>query len=130
MANYSGSCLCGDVTFTIDKDPYFAGHCHCRDCQQASGAGHTSVGALPTDATKVNGKISKFQSLSDTANPVVREFCPRCGSRLFSHPEPTGPHVFVSLSALDDSSAIKPGAHIYLQSHQPWDIRDEKLPGF
>ena len=43
----SGGCLCGAVRYENDGDPIFAGHCHCTDCQKATGTGHVSVTGLP-----------------------------------------------------------------------------------
>ena len=130
MAKYAGSCQCGDIKFTIDADPYFAGHCHCRDCQRASGAGHVTSAGFPPEALKVSGATAKYESKSDGGLTVVREFCPRCGARLFSHAIGTGPYTMVALAALDEPNAITPGAHIFLKSRQPWDALDAALPVF
>jgi hypothetical protein len=43
----SGRCLCGTVTFEGRGDPSWVVHCHCRNCQRASGAGFlTDVGFM------------------------------------------------------------------------------------
>jgi hypothetical protein len=33
MPKMSGGCLCGQVRYTADAEPMFAGICHCKDCQ-------------------------------------------------------------------------------------------------
>src|SRR5260221_13043729 len=101
MAKFTGSCQCGDVRYEIDADPYFAGHCHCRDCQRAGGAGHITSAGFPPDALKVSGATTKYESKSDSGLQVIRQFCPRCGSRLFMQPIGTGPDIIVTLDSLD-----------------------------
>jgi hypothetical protein len=130
MAKHRGSCQCGDVRFEVDADPLFAGHCHCRDCQKASGAGHATSAAFVADALRVQGATAKYESLADSGSAVIREFCARCGGRLFSR-RPSRPGlVLVAVAALDDPGAIRPGAHIYQKSRLPWDLVDPALPGF
>ena len=131
MAKLSGGCQCGDIRFEALSDPLFAGHCSCRDCQMASGAGHSTIAAFPRAALKVtSGTTTKYTSKGDSGGDVTREFCPRCGSRLFSSSVVNANLLMVSASALDDPSVIKPQAAIFRKSAQPWDHVDPALPAF
>jgi hypothetical protein len=130
MAKYSGGCQCGDIRFEALSAPLFAGHCSCTDCQKASGAGHSTIAAFPMDAMKVTGTTTKYTAPGGSGEPVTREFCPRCGSRLFSHRAAGQGVVMVSASALDDPSLITPQVSIFRRSAQPWDHVNPALPAF
>ena len=44
MSNsFTGSCLCGAVTYASNESPVLTGHCHCDDCRRTSGTGHAST---------------------------------------------------------------------------------------
>ena len=36
-SEFSGGCRCGSARYRCSAEPTFTGHCHCRDCQYASG---------------------------------------------------------------------------------------------
>ncbi|MEP7209933.1 MAG: GFA family protein [Alphaproteobacteria bacterium] len=130
MSKYTGGCQCGAIRFEALSDPLFAGHCSCRDCQMASGTGHSTIVAFPKDAVKVMGTTTKYVAPGGSGQPVTREFCPRCGSRLFSHREEGQGELMVSASALDDPSIVTPQVAIFQRSAQPWDHVNPALPKF
>jgi hypothetical protein len=130
MANHTGSCQCGDVRIEIDADPIFSGHCTCRDCQRASGTGHSTIVAFPKAAVRIIGTTTKYTSTADSGKPVTREFCPRCGSRLASSGESNPMAILVAGPALDDQSIVRPGAYVYTKSKAPWDYLNPNLPAF
>jgi hypothetical protein len=128
MAKYTGGCQCGAIRFEALSDPLFAGHCSCRDCQKASGAGHSTIVAFPESALKVTGATTRYTSAGGSGQPVTREFCAVCGSRLFSSRQSGA--VMVSASALDDPSLVTPQVAIFQRSAQPWDHVNPALPKF
>ena len=49
---YEGGCLCGAIRYRTVGPSLFATQCCCRDCQRATGTGHTTiVGVLKSQLT-------------------------------------------------------------------------------
>jgi hypothetical protein len=130
MESRGGRCLCGSITFEVTADPIVAGHCHCRDCQRSSGAGHLSMIAFPADAVTVTGKTVGYESKADSGATVTREFCPKCGSRLFGTSSGMPGMKTVSAVAFDDPAIFKPTMTVYARSRQAWDRLADGIPAF
>ena len=74
-----GSCLCGDIEWTVDGEFTMLVNCHCSICRKVHGSSYGAfVASSPEDFHWVSGeeKIRNYQS-SDLG---LRPFCPRCGS--------------------------------------------------
>ena len=126
----SGGCLCGAVRYEIDGEPVFSGHCHCRDCQRATGTGHVSVTGLPRAAVKITGELRAYASVGDSGQSLTRNFCPICGSLIFSEPTIMPGMINVTAGTLDDPSLFQPQAAIYVRSRPDWDRLAGGLPEF
>ena len=121
----SGGCLCGAVRYEIDGEPVFSAHCHCRDCQRATGTGHVSVSGFRREAVTITGETRGFTVKGDSGQGITRFFCPVCGSLLYSAPEAMSGMINVTAGTLDDPSVFQPQASIYTKDRHAWD----KLPG-
>jgi hypothetical protein len=127
----SGGCACGAVRYECDGEPAMVAHCHCRDCQRASGAGYSTVFAVPRAAFRQTaGKTATYQYTGDSGQPVVRAFCPTCGNPLFTDVTVLPDLMFVRAASLDAPEAVTPTMHIYCDSAQPWDSARDDLPRF
>ncbi|MDA0338427.1 MAG: GFA family protein, partial [Proteobacteria bacterium] len=106
------------------------GHCHCRDCQYASGGGFSSIVAVPTGAFEITkGEYKSFDLEAESGNTVSRKFCGNCGSPLFSELEAQPGMWIIKAGSLDDPGWLKPVMHIRCGSGQPWAPSDD-LPHF
>ena len=121
MANLSGRCLCGNVTYSIDTDPVAQAVCHCSNCQRQGGSVFSVVVGVPVDAFHVQGEtLSSFDTPSDGhEGPTTRHFCSNCGSPIYSSVEGS-PVLFVKAGTLDDSSWLEPNLEVFTRSAQPW----------
>jgi hypothetical protein len=129
-ASIKGGCACSTVRYEASADPLFAGTCHCRDCQRASGGGSGSVIAVPKNALKVTGEVKYHEVTAESGNKISRGFCPSCGSPVFVRPAVINDAVLITLGSLDDSSWVKPAMELYTSSAQPWDHLSPDLPKF
>lgn len=130
MSIMEGGCACGAIRFRVTQPFFAAAACHCRDCQHSTGGGPAYVGLAAKGTFEVTkGEAKVFMSKGDSGADVGRAFCPDCGSPLYSVPA-SAPFVPVKLGALDDPSAARIGIHIYMDSAQPWHVKDPALPAF
>ena len=60
---------------------------------------------------------------------MERQFCPTCGSPLFSRLQSQPDIVVVKVGSLDDPSAFKVGLDLWMASAQPWHRPHEGVPG-
>ena len=115
----TGTCLCGDVAFTVRGDPQGASTCHCTQCRKQSG-GVWSSAYVPLSDLTITGPVAWYAA-SDTAK---RGFCPRCGSFLFwqAHDEDT---ISFALGAIDGLTGLHLEKHIFTRSKGDYyDIAD------
>jgi len=114
-----GSCLCGDVTFTVTAAPEGVSACHCGQCRKQSGHVWASAYVAASDLS-ISGPVSWYAA-SDIAK---RGFCPRCGSFLFwkAHDEDT---MSFALGALEAPTGLRLEKHIFVKDKGDYyDIAD------
>jgi hypothetical protein len=122
---YEGGCLCGQVRWRASAEPINVRLCHCRNCQRATG-GPYFARALFNDADVArSGETTRFAS----SGRLHRLSCTRCGTPVFAEPQ-DGPWIAVSLTTLDDPSALAPGSHIWVSAKLAWTIIDDGLPQY
>jgi hypothetical protein len=125
-----GSCACKNLNYEVSGPILMAAHCHCRDCQRASGSGSAAVFAVGRDELRISGDRASYLVAGDSGHGVRRYFCPTCGSPVFTEAEILPDMVILRITSLDDPSQVAPSMHIYCESAQPWDIPDDDLPKF
>lgn len=104
----TGSCLCGDVTFSVNAAPQGPSVCHCGQCRRQSGHLWASAYVARSDLS-ISGKVSWYAA----SEQAKRGFCPRCGSFLFwaAHDEDT---MSFALGALDQPTGLRLEKHIFV----------------
>ena len=127
---HTGGCLCGNIRYEITGAPVVVAHCHCKDCQRVSGAGHTTGAMFATTQFTVTGSFAEYSLESNAGNQVTKVFCPTCGSPIFGRNDGMEGFVTVSLGTLDDSSTFKPEVVIFASNKKTWDIMSDTLPTF
>ena len=127
---HKGGCHCGSVRYQATGKPVIVAHCHCKDCQRLSGAGHSTGAMFAVENFQLEGRLSEYALDADNGNRVTKAFCPTCGSQILGRNSGSTGHVTVSLGTLDDSSALQPQVAIFARNRQPWDIMDEKIATF
>lgn len=125
QTSYSGSCLCGAVTFTATGPLRDVVACHCSQCRRTSGH-YWAATSVPLDRfalTRDEG-LEWFRS-SESAE---RGFCRHCGASLFWRPEGEGRMGF-SPSALEDDPPVRLTSHIFTEDAGDYYAPEGAPPG-
>ena len=115
-------CLCGAIRFEVDREA-IAGqaHCHCRDCQRSTGSAFASFCFVPESGFRlIAGEPNSFEVTAESGGKVVRSFCGRCGSQLFSQVEVMPGVYFVKAGSFEDATWMTPAMALWCESAQPW----------
>lgn len=128
---YTGRCACGAVTFEFDTDPTFIANCHCLDCKKASGGEMATFFGVPQDDfTLLSGTPKAEHFIADSGKGLDRNFCPQCGSRLFTKNLESFPGtVFVMLGSLDHPDLITPKLEMFTKRRLKW-VKPLDMPQF
>jgi len=123
---YSGRCLCEAVHYRVAEEPLTLYACHCTDCQRRSGSafGLSMWVNLPAiEVTK--GEVTLHQSTNAEGKLRLAKICGQCGVRMWSEPPKFPGLAVMRPGTLDDKSWVRPVAHIWTRSAQPWFVFPE-----
>jgi hypothetical protein len=125
---FTGNCLCGAIRYEARGVPTAVNHCHCAQCQRASGAAMATWASWPRGRVRMlEGSVADFES----SPGVKRSFCPRCGSTLFWRRVATErEELDIAAGTLDQADRLKPTDHIFVRSRQPWMPLCDGLPAY
>lgn len=112
-----GGCFCGAVRYRVTGPVLVSAQCHCDDCRKTMGA--TSVSWFTVNEVDfhwVNAEPSQFASSA----PVVRTFCPNCGTSLtYQHGNRQG-QIDITSGSLDKPEKIIPTKDIFCSEKLSW----------
>ena len=93
---------------------------HCTHCQKQTGTAFPALVGIPKFALSVRGRIKTFHDKGDSGQPVDRNFCPECGSPIFSDVAAMPGVAFIKAGTLDDTTWLDPQLHVYCDGKEPW----------
>lgn len=108
---YTGSCLCGDVSYQITGPlrPIIA--CHCNQCRKTSGNFVTATQVSLDQLSLTNKDGLNWYASSQSAR---RGFCAHCGSNLFWQRNDE-PKISIMAGTLDGPTGLKIDRHIFTE---------------
>ncbi|MCC5639352.1 GFA family protein [Nostoc sp. CHAB 5844] len=126
-----GGCLCGYVRYEYNGELESANYCHCQDCRKTTGSAfNVGVRVQSTALCVVSGQVKSYTKIGDSGSMIVREFCPECGSPLFTKAPAKPQFVWIKAGSLDNPMYVKPVHQIWTDSAVPWAYIAADLPGF
>ena len=126
----AGGCLCGAIRYEVRGPTLFESQCCCKDCQKATGTGHTTIFGVHGSQLAMQGTPATYTCTGDTGGSVTRHFCGTCGGRLYTSGDLPGEVVILQAGSLDDPNIISPNEIIYTKDAVKWDFFDPALPRF
>ena len=121
MKHSRGSCVCAAVRYEITANPIALLCCHCTECQTASGSSFVLSLKVPYGGVAVVQGEAKCYLRPEADGQSRNVFrCPRCLAALWSERLDATGNITVYAGTLDESSTLKPVAHIWTADAQPW----------
>lgn len=126
-----GGCLCGAVRYSFPGAAVTsAGHCHCTDCQKATGSGKATIVFVEADALEMAGNVKFYTVTGTDGSQVSRGFCPECGSPVISQVAEQPAVKFIKAGSLDDPGWVVAEMSFWSASAHDWSPVDPDLPSF
>jgi hypothetical protein len=118
----TGGCPCEAVRFEVTAMPLLVYACHCTECQRWSGSAFsTSMPVASQSFRLVAGEPKPFRRIGTSGVESTYWFCGNCGGRAYGQRDIRPDVIVVRAGTLDDTSWLRPIAHVYLRSAQAWE---------
>lgn len=128
---FTGGCACGAIRYESSAKPVLMLHCHCRDCQRASGGPFSSYVIVPKEAFKLTKGSPRFHdSPSEAGGQTHRGFCPDCGAPIVVNADAAPQFAAVRTASLDDPSGFILQMDVWTCDAHSWDQMNPALPKF
>ena len=122
----TGSCLCGDIQWTVDGDFSMLVNCHCSICRKVHGSAYGAFVATKAsnfEWTAGEDRVRTYQSSENGTRP----FCPRCGSGVAAV---IGETAFMPAGNLDGDIDRSLDSHIFVAHKACWYEVTDNAPQF
>ena len=118
----TGGCHCGFITIEGEADPEKVNVCHCTDCQTGTGSAFRVSVPIPGNVFKMRGQPTNYvKTTSESGNPRVQAFCPKCGSPIFSADPTDGPKLYmIRAGTIRQRDQFVPKLQYWTRSRQKW----------
>lgn len=118
---FEGGCMCGALRYECTETPVTVVCCHCTDCQRRTGSAFGISVIVPREAfAKTSGDAKTWASKRESGNVVNLQSCIVCGTRCWAEQEANPKFLVIIGGTLDDAATLRPKAHIYIATKQPW----------
>ena len=116
-----GGCQCGKLRYELSAPPLMLYACHCTNCQKQTGSAFVLSTAIVENAFSfTEGAPARVEWTADSGASRYGLYCGDCGGRICNGQEPSIGVLSLRAGTLDDTSWIRPAAHIWVKSAQPW----------
>src|SRR5437868_5766318 len=120
-----GGCLCGSIRYEATGEAYNITHCHCLDCRRSSGAPFVTWAFSRSGFRLISGRPRELPWGGRL--PSVR---PGCGTPLTLLAGPDADEVDVTVCSFDQSTAVTPADHTWVEDRLPWIRLADNLPTY
>ncbi|WP_435979282.1 GFA family protein [Psychrobacter sp. DM4] len=115
---YKGSCLCGEVQFSVTGFDEQVANCHCTMCRKFHGAAFGTLVSVQ-GLRWLSGKSLLKEFIA--SNGTIRTFCIECGSSLgFRVKDAPLEQIELAIALFDDDIPVNIDAQIYTNYKANW----------
>lgn len=128
MKRFRGSCLCGQIRFSVTGFRQQVANCHCTMCRKFHGA---AFGTL-VETQDLQWDAGEHQLAWYTAdNGTQRAFCPNCGSSLgFLSAGALPSALEIAIACFDEPIPVTVDAQIFTDNKANWCALDANIPTY
>ena len=130
MIEFTGSCHCGEISYTFSGEPLRQVNCHCKNCRKTSGGPYLANIFVSEDNLFIKGSPKVYQHLADSGNQMTKKFCGNCGAQMFSLGSGRPGIVSIRGGTIDNLEIIQPTINIFVSSKIPSTPLNESLSTF
>jgi hypothetical protein len=118
----TGGCTCEAVRYEVNAMPLIVYACHCTECQRWTGSAFgLSMPVMASSFRLTSGEPKAYRRVGNRGVKSTDWFCGHCGGRAYGQHASRPDVITVRAGTLDDTSWVRPGAHVFLQSAQAWE---------
>ena len=112
-----GSCMCGQIRFSLTRSPKYITMCHCGDCRKACGSHSVPwVTVLKEHFALESSNPTQFQS----SPQVIRTFCAQCGTPLTYQHDNRPDEIDITIGSLDQPNRFPPKKDLFCREKLDW----------
>ena len=105
-------CHCGSLRAITSGEPLLVGICHCKACQQRTGAVAANVASFAKAQVTIEGETKIFDREAQSGRKVRFYFCPSCGTSLYWEADARPDSYILAVGAFADQNFPAPSVSI------------------
>jgi hypothetical protein len=127
-----GGCGCGAVRYRLNDEPMYVNNCYCRRCRRQTGTASAVNAYIETDRLEhLSGNLREDQFTTGSGGTQIVVRCAKCATPVWSHYPRLGRKTAgIRVGTLDNPSAVRPDAAIYVADKPEWAALPDGVPQF
>ena len=125
----TGSCLCGEIHYSINQNIGDVIHCHCIKCRKAHGSAFSSVAKIEDQKFSLSDASQHLKSYQSSEGKY-RHFCSNCGSPLYSQRTDMPDMLRLRVGTVTMGQIPNPDYQIFCESQADWLVLSDNKPRY
>ena len=119
MVKFTGSCLCGAVTYKSKTSDLRTFKCHCEDWRKCDGAPYLTNIFVKEASLDIQGNLKSYILQSESGNRITKKFGEKCGCQMFSFNEGRPGLVRIHAGTVNELEVVKPQGDVWISKKIP-----------
>ena len=131
MINFTGSCSCGSIKYTLRESPMFTQVCHCNLCKKITGSAFIINSMIEGWNFNLDtGVLKSYFGPTGSGRQHIIKRCNECGEAIVSYFGNTEHLAVIKVGSLSEPNLLPPQAHVFVNTKLDWLKLDDGLPQF